>query len=417
MAVVRRRPPCHTRIGASVLRLACAAVAAAVSVSAQTPATLSLDEALARALDANRTVQAARAGRAVDVAGIRVAGQRPNPEVSYEQEKETPHVAIAGSVPIEVAGKRGKRITAAEATLAVTDAEIAQTAAQIRSDVRRAYYQAVASVRRLDITQELEAIATRARDAARDRFQTGAAPRLEQLQAELALAQAQNEAVLARGELTASRAALNTLLAYPPDATPALRDPLEAGPLPTVAQATGVALAGNAELKVLDRQVDEARARLALTQANRHPDPNVTGTLTYDSPGEFTWGWRYAVAIALPVFTTGKPDVAVAQATLDRTMAQRDARAAQIAGDVAGAAARAAAARQTVDRYQTEILPAAVQVEQMAEESYRSGQTGLPALLQAVQTAREIRQRALQSGLDYQTALADLERTMGSPIR
>jgi hypothetical protein len=38
-------------------------------------------------------------------------------------------------------------------------------------------------------------------------------------------------------------------------------------------------------------------------------------------------------------------------------------------------------------------------------------------LLQTVQAAREVRQRALQAGLDYQTALADLERAMGTPLR
>ena len=412
------RPSCPAR--ERLRRAGCAAAIAAcwmASARAQTPASLTLDEALARALDANRTIQAARVGRAIDVAGIRVAGQRPNPDVSVEEARDAPHLAIAGAIPIEVAGKRGKRIAAAEATLAVTEAEIVQTTVQVRSDVRRAYYQAVASTRRLAIAQELETIAARLRDAARDRFQTGAAPRLEQLQAELALAQAGNDTASARGDLTASRAALNTLLAYPPDAAPALADPLEVGPLPTVAQATSLALTTNTELKVLERQIDEARARLALAQANRHPDPSVTGTLTYDAPGEFTFGWRYAVAIALPVFTTGKPEVAVAQATLDRAIAQRDARATQIAGDVAGAAARAASARQALERYQTQILPASVQVEQMAEESYRSGQTGLSALLQAVQTAREIRQRALQAGLEYQTALADLERAVGSPIR
>ena len=50
------------------------------------------------------------------------------------------------------------------------------------------------------IAQELEAIATRVRDAAQERFQTGAAPRLEALQARLALAQAQNDVAAARGE-------------------------------------------------------------------------------------------------------------------------------------------------------------------------------------------------------------------------
>jgi outer membrane protein TolC len=53
----------------------------------------------------------------------------------------------------------------------------------------------------------------------------------------------------------------------------------------------------------------------------------------------------------------------------------------------------------------------------MADESYRAGQTGLPAYLQTVQAARDVRQRALQAGLDYQLALADLERAMGTPLK
>ena len=77
----------------------------------------------------------------------------------------------------------------------------------------------------------------------------------------------------------------------------------------------------------------------------------------------------------------------------------------------------AAPARQSLDRYRNEILPASLQVEQMAEESYRSGQTGLPVYIQTLQAAREIRQRALQAGLDYQLALADLERAMGIALR
>ena len=40
-----------------------------------------------------------------------------------------------------------------------------------------------------------------------------------------------------------------------------------------------------------------------------------------------------------------------------------------------------------------------------------------PALLQTLQAGREIRQRAVQAGLDYQLALADLERAMGTALR
>ena len=400
----------------SAVRTTLAVLLYAAAAAAQ-PATLSLNDAIARALEANRTILAARSARAIDSAGIRVAAQRPNPEVSVEAERETPHWAFAGTVPLEISGKRQRRIDVANATLAVTEAETARITADVRADVRRAYYQAVASLRRVTIAQELETIAARARDAAQDRFQTGAAPRLEALQAGLVLAQAQNDVTAARGEVAAARAELNALLAYPLDSSPALADPLEAGPLPTAAAATAQTLGGNAELDVLQKRIDEERARVALAKALRRPDPSVTGTLTYDAPGEFTFGWRAAAAVALPIFTTGRPEIAVAEATLIRATADRDARIAQIGGAVTAALARATAARQTVERYQAAILPASLEVEQMADESYRAGQTGLPAYLQTLQAARDVRQRALQAGLDYQLALADLERAMGSALK
>jgi cobalt-zinc-cadmium efflux system outer membrane protein len=376
-----------------------------------------LNDALARAADASPAAVAARTARPIDVAGVAAAGQRPNPEVGFEYARETPHWAFNGSLPLEISGKRQRRIDVANATLAVTDAETARIAADLRADVRRAYFSAVAANRRVTLAQDVEVLATRARDAAQERFQTGAAPRLESLQASLALAQADNDVAAARGEAVAARAELNALLAYPSDAAPTLADPLEAGPLPTLAAATEQTLAGNAELDVLKKRIDEARARVGLAQAMRHPDPSVSGALTYDAPGEFTVGWRAGAAIALPVFTTGRADVAVADATLRRAIADRDARAAEITGAVAAALARATASRQAVDRYVSDILPSLQQVEQMADESYRAGQTGLPAYLQTLQAARDIRQRTLQTGLDYQLALADLERAMGTAIR
>lgn len=390
---------------------------APVPAGAQTSKTLSLDDAIGRALEANGTIAAARAARGIGMAGVRAARQRPNPEVSVEGERETPHWSFGTAVPLELGGKRRRRVEVAQAELAVTDAETARVIAEVRGDVRRAYYQAVAALRRLSIAQELETIASRARSAADDRFKTGASPRLESLQAQLALAEAQNDVSVRRGEITAARSELNALLAYPLDAAPALTDPLDAGALPTAQEATGRAVAANAELQVLEVQIKQERARVELARAMRRPDPILSGTLTYDSPPDFTFGWRAGVAVSLPIFTTGRADVAVAEATLARAVAERDARSALIAGAVSAAIARADAARQTLRRYETEILPASLQVEQMAQESYQSGQTGLAALLQTVQAAREVRLRALQAGVDYQLAIADLERAMGTPRR
>ena len=68
-------------------------------------------------------------------------------------------------------------------------------------------------------------------------------------------------------------------------------------------------------------------------------------------------------------------------------------------------------------RYRDLILPQAQQVEQLAQDSYRLGQTGLAAMLQALQASRDVR---LPFGRrrcrNFQVALADLERAVGAPL-
>ena len=183
--------------------------------------------------------------------GWRSPASIPTPKSNIEEARDTPHWAFGGTVPLELSGKRQRRIDVATATLALTDADTARAIARTSAaDVRRAYYQAVASLRRVAIAQELEAIATRARDAAQERFQAGAAPRLEALQAGLALSQAQNDVAAAQGDVAAARADLNALLGLS-RSTPRRRSPIRSRPVrcPRRRPRPQQAIAGNAELR------------------------------------------------------------------------------------------------------------------------------------------------------------------------
>jgi len=82
----------------------------------------------------------------------------------------------------------------------------------------------------------------------------------------------------------------------------------------------------------------------------------------------------------------------------------------RLEGAVGAALVRANTQRRQYLRYRDEILPRTREVEAMAEESYRAGQTNLVALLQALQVAREARAKAVQAAYDYQVALAELQR-------
>jgi len=411
--VVTMRRSVRQAAGACLLPLLLSAPAAAQPVPADS---LTLQAAMDRAMSANPTIAAARMRRAVNVAGVAVAGERLNPEGTVEIEKETPKQSFGFAMPLELGGKRAKRIALSEATVRAGEMELAVIIAQTRNDVRRAYYGLLVADTRLAVLRELRDLSRRARDTAQARFETGDAPRLELLQAGLTLAAAESDATAAEGAVTAARSRLNAVLGQPLDMVQTLSTAIETSG-PVVASAVlELARTGSTELAVIDRRIEEQRARLALAQALRVPDVVPSATLTHDAEPEFTYGWRAAVAVTLPMFTTHKAGVAVEQATLDQLAAEREATLRRIVGEVTAAAAGAEAQRLAFVRFRDLILPQAEEVEQLAQDSYQLGQTGIAALLQALQASRDLRLRALDAGSQFEAALADLERAIGAPL-
>lgn len=400
-------------LGACIVLLLFASAAAAQLAPS---GSLTLRAAMDRAFAANPTIAAARLRGAIDLASLAVAQERLNPDASVEISKETPKQAFGFAVPLELGGKRSKRIAVGEATVRAGEAELAATVAQIRNEVRRAYYGVLVADARLMVLREQRDLSTRARDTAQARFDAGSAPRLEVMQAQLALAAAENEATAAESTSVAARTQLNAVLGQPLNETQPLTDPIDAGaPLASGAAVTMAQMAST-QLVLLDRQIEAQRARITLAEALRTPDVVPTATLTHDAQPEFTYGWRAGVAITLPVFTSHRAGVLVEQTTLDQLMAQRQATLLNITGDVTAAAVMAEAQRQLYTRYRDEILPQAQQVEQTAQDAYQLGQTGIAALLQALQATRDIRLRSLDAVSQFQTALADLERAIGAPL-
>ena len=377
---------------------------------------LTLRAAMDRAVATNPAIAAARLRRAINLAGLAVARERLNPEGTVEIEKETPKQAFGFALPLELGGKRSKRIAVSEATIRAGEMELAATIADVRNQVRRAYFEVLVAEGRSTVLGELRDLSQRVLNTARARFETGDAPRLEVLQANVALAASENEATAADAIVIASRSRLNAVLGQPLGMVQPLATSLDAGEGLGVSAALELAHTGSTELAALDRRIDEQRAKVALAEALRVPDVISTATLTHDAQPEFTYGWRAGVAVAIPMFTTHKAGVAVEEATLAQLVAERQATLLRIDGEVTAAAAGAEAQRTAYLRYRDVILPQAREVEQLAQDSYELGQTGIAALLQALQTARDVRLRSLEAASQFQTAVADLERAVGAPL-
>src|SRR5437867_7656576 len=120
--IAARGPP-------AVLAVAVAAVAGATA--GEEP--LTLEQAITMALASNRALAAARLGADVARAAQDVARQRLNPDLGIEAARETPHEAYTLSFPIELGGKRQRRLDASAAASATTEAEIARLAAETRA--------------------------------------------------------------------------------------------------------------------------------------------------------------------------------------------------------------------------------------------------------------------------------------------
>jgi cobalt-zinc-cadmium efflux system outer membrane protein len=400
--------------------LAVAVAAATTRALAQAPVNataLTLGAAVERAIAANPAIAAARLQRPIDLGGVALARERPNPELAYEVSKETPRQSIGATIPIELGGKRARRIDLAHATVLVGEAELTRLMSETRTEVRRAYFDAVAAAARVQIAEDVRALAVRARDAARARAVAGDVPQSDVTQSELALANSDGDVIGARGEVAATTAELNALMGVPPGAPVRLTDVLSEGAVATLQDAMASATQSNVELQLLDRRIAEQAARIDLTRALATPDIAAGSTLTYDAEPEFRVGWRFAAALTVPIFTRPRAGVQIEQDALTRLKAERIAIAARIEGSIAAAVTRATAAKDQLMRYQSSVLPLALEAERQAQAAYDGGQVGLSALVQALQTARETRQRGLQAGLDYQHAIADLERAIGAAIK
>jgi cobalt-zinc-cadmium efflux system outer membrane protein len=393
-----------------------ATTATAVAPAADVPSPLTFQAALDLAFARNLEYRAALLGRGVREAEVKTAGLYPNPDVSFEASKDSPHKTLSLDFPLEI-GKRGRRLDLAREQLALADVDERTALLALRRSVRSAFFGLLAAEQSAALARSMRDVAGRLHEAAQARFETGAAPKLEVMAAELGLARAQADLDLAEAGRAGAQAELNAVLDRPPLAALNLAGQGADRPaLPSPEQAVAIAASRNTALQAADREVVIEDRRLSLFKAERYPTAVVSVGALFDAPGEFDVGGRAALSLAVPLFSRNQGDIAgslvrTSQAELRRAALRREVEARAYA-----ALGRAAAQRAQADAYQKTLLPTAEAIESLAEESYRLGRGTLLSVLEAQRSLRDVRSEALAAHLAHQSALADLEDVLGGPI-
>jgi cobalt-zinc-cadmium efflux system outer membrane protein len=388
---------------------------APIAGTAQEPA-LTFQSALDLAIARNLDLAAARRGRAIREAEVRSAGQHPNPDLVFESTKDTPHRMLSLDIPFEP-WKRSARIDVAREQLTLADVDDAAALQALRRGVRLAFYGLLAADEANTLASSMLQVAERVHEVAQARFEEGAAPRLDVMQAELGLSRAKADLELARSARTSAQAELNALLRRPPAEPLAVEgDIAQTPPLPAVERVVARAAAGNAELRGAERELAIEERRLGLLKAERVPTPIVSVGAVFDAPGEFDVGYRAGLSLALPLFDRNQGQIAGSLARGEQARLRRDALRLSVEAKAFAAHARAAAQRAQVAAYRDTLVPTATTIESLAEEGYRLGRSPVLAVLDAQRTLRDAKSEYLGALLSFQSALADLEDVLGGPI-
>jgi cobalt-zinc-cadmium efflux system outer membrane protein len=386
-------------------------------VRAQQGAPLTLQAALTLADKQNLDLIAARRQREIATAGIRIAGQRPNPTFSFGASRDTPHESLFVDQPLEIGGKRGRRIEVAKQEGALTDVEIAALERQIRHQTRLAYFAYAWSRADTERLGKLVEIAQRLKDISQERFNAGAVAELEVIQAGLGLARAQADYQVAGQREKVALSQLNTLLNVASTTAWQISSPIsEAPPEISLQDLLTRAYQANPALQQLAQQEKIEESRRRLLKAERIPDLGVGFGADFNSPNEFAAGPRGQLSVVLPLFSRNQGEIAQSLAAQRVLEGQAEATRRSVSGDVESGYLDVASRQTEVDLYRDKLLPSTRHLESMAEESYRAGKSGILTVLDAQRNAQDIESQYLQSLLDLQSAYAALEETVGAPL-
>jgi len=217
---------------------------------------------------------------------------------------------LALQFPLYTGGRIESQIALAEANLRGAQVAFARSQRQILFGAQQLYLQALLGQENVTAAQRALNQATESLRVANARVSTGAAPQFEALQAQVAVANSEQEVVRARTSVATAQTSLNAALNQAQDASLELTETLEPRPVPgTVQEAIARALHDRPEFAELQSRIAAAQASIDLAASGGRP--NVTASAGYDvgnsggnSPN-IGGGWSIMLGVTLSVYDGG----------------------------------------------------------------------------------------------------------------
>jgi outer membrane protein, heavy metal efflux system len=432
-----------TRIALSVL---IATLVVSVSTSAQSPGGqpalagrfvdpangLSLEQAVARAIEQEPSLRAARSQVEVAQGTKLQASIRPNPSVTFERRQEpggTDHLTTVGvEWPLDLF-RRSERLAVADREVTLAQLSASDRERLLAAEVRTRYGDALATIRDLALFDEIVAATQNQFDLLRSRVEQGASPPLERDLLDVELRRVQAERLLQVGRTETAMFDLKRVLGMKADAMLTVRDTFddlvqrESAVAPQVGDVS-TAVEQRADVREAAARVDMAAAKIDKAQSEGGFDVSVLANyMRMDSGfpqrgfapdgslervrGQFNY-WSAGAMLRIPVLNRNQGDVAVARAERTGAAAARDAARLAAEAELASARARDERAREAVKIYSAGAQALARQNLTVVGQSYELGRVTVFEVLAERRRYLDVERaytEALRAAYEARTAL------------
>jgi outer membrane protein, heavy metal efflux system len=395
----------------------------------QTPAmSVTLDQAIALALQHNHSLQAARTLILQNKAEEITANLRPNPVFLIDEQympffspsaftkdyiDQSAVYDLGLSYLIERGKKRQHRLAAAQDLTAVTTAEVSDNERTLTFNVASQFIAALLAQADLDSAEKDLASFQQTVDISQSSFAAGAMSEGDLLKIKLQLLQFQMDVSAARLARVQALASLRQLLGY--ESVPenyGVAGDLEYKPVKVGEDdLKALALRQRPDLRAAQLGVTAAQSQFSLAKANGKKDLGVT--FTYNHLSGVNTGSLF-FNIEMPIFDRNQGEIARTQYAITQSQELSSEQSSIALTDVANAYESLRTSDAVVQLYQSGYLKQAEESRDVSQYAYQRGAAPLLDFLDAERSYRATELAYRQSLASYMLALEQLRQAVGT---
>lgn len=391
-------------------------------------------ELITQALANNAELASARLEIERAQALLKQAGLKPNPTLDFEQttgkltnSRNEGSISLGFSLPIELGGKRQRRIDLAQLELSIAEAEVADRERKFAAEILAIYTEALGIQQELKIMEQLNNVDAQTIDIVEIRVKEGDAAPLEMNLLKVEREKLKSRHTLVAGRLQAVLIKLKSLagidLSEPLQLKESLLTPTLTQQPYSLVEALEIAQQNRPDLKVAKLTEQSAQASLQLAKTQAQPDlvlstkyshqqsafDNTPVGLIKDSDNLLTLG----ISINLPVRNRNQGNIASVTVSVAQAQKRREFLETSIRAEILAGYARYQAAQQAVREFEQGVLNQSIENLRTLTQVYNLGEFRITELIAEQRRLLDSQREYTELLMARYQALSNIALSMG----